>query len=255
MILNLNADLGESYGIYTIGNDEHLLQVVNSANVACGFHGGDAQVMAKTLDLASRNGVSIGAHPGFPDLQGFGRRPMQLSAAEIRGILHYQIGALEGIGRGAGARVTHVKPHGALNNMACESQELATAIAGAVRDYNRELILLAPALSELAAAGERAGLPVALEVFADRLYGDNGHLLPRSHKGAVLHNPEDCAGHVLRMVEKGGIVSAGGKLLRTRFHSICVHGDNAEAVISARRVRQELEELGVRLLPLPEVPG
>lgn len=253
MRLNLNADLGESYGVYVMGNDQELLQLVNSANVACGLHGGDPLVMTTTLDLAIRAGVSIGAHPGFPDLHGFGRRPMQLTATEIRAILFYQIGALDAIARGFKARVTHVKPHGALNNMACESAELAAVIATAIQDYNRDLILLAPALSKLAAAGERTGLNVALELFADRRYSDSGHLLPRSVPGSVLHNPQECVDQVLMMVERQGIVSHSGKYLPTRFHSICVHGDNQEAVMSARLIGQALKDQGCVLQSLPQV--
>ena len=253
MRLNLNADLGESYGAFVMGNDHELLQLVNSANVACGLHGGDPHVMTTTLDLAIRAGVSIGVHPGFADLHGFGRRPMQLSATEIRAIMLYQIGALDAIARGFKTTVTHVKPHGALNNMACESAELAAVVASAIRDYNRELILLAPALSELAAAGERAGLTVALELFADRRYSDSGHLLPRSVPGSVLHDPQDCVDQVLAMVEQQGIVCHSGKCLPTCFHSICVHGDNQDAVATARLIRQALTDRGCTLLPLPQL--
>jgi len=255
MRLNLNADLGESYGAYVMGNDHELLQVVNSANVACGLHGGDPHVMTTTVDLAIRAGVSIGAHPGFADLHGFGRRPMNLSATEIRAILLYQIGALDAIARGFIATATHVKPHGALNNMACESAELAAVIVTAIRDYNPDLILLAPALSELAIAGEKAGLNVAFELFADRRYSDSGHLLPRSVPGSVLHTPQECVDQVQMMVERQGIVSHTGKYLPTRFHSICVHGDNPEAVATAKMIRQALTDRGCTLQPLPQVLG
>ena len=253
MKINLNADLGESFGAYRMGNDSLLLDVVKSANVACGFHAGDPGVMTQTMELAIPKGVSIGAHPAFPDLQGFGRRAMQLPPKDLRAALLYQIGALDGIAHAMGARVTHVKPHGALNNMACEDEELAGVVAAAIREYNRDLILLAPALSELAGAGEKAGLPVALEVFSDRTYTDSGHLAPRSHPQAVLHDSEECVVHVQRMVECGGIVSLGGKILPTPFHSVCVHGDNQDAAATAQRVKQGLEEVGCTIVTLPEV--
>jgi UPF0271 protein len=252
MKINLNADLGESFGAYSLGHDQELLRIVSSANVACGFHAGDPQVMAQTVELARAAGASLGAHPSFPDLQGFGRREMQIAQRELEAMIFYQIGALDGIARSRGSRVTHVKPHGALNNMACASAALAQVVAGAVRAYDPELILLAPALSELARAGERAGLPVALEIFADRAYTDSGELVPRSQPGAVLHDPADAVAHVTRMLERGGIVSINGKLLAAQFHSICVHGDNLQAVQAAGQIRSALEEMGHRLVPLPE---
>jgi UPF0271 protein len=251
MYLNLNADLGESFGAYRIGNDSLLLKVVASANIACGFHGGDPLVMAQTVAMARQEGVSIGAHPGFPDLQGFGRRVMHLTPAEIRAAVLYQLGALAGIAAGAGTKVSHVKPHGALNNMACEDAVLAKTIAEAVREYDRDMILLAPALSALATAGAAAGLPVALEVFSDRTYTEAGTLAPRSLPGAVLHDSDSCVAHVRRMVEEGGIVSMSGRRLPTAFHSVCVHGDNLHAAETAGRVRQALEELGCTVAPLP----
>jgi 5-oxoprolinase (ATP-hydrolysing) subunit A len=253
MRINLNADLGESFGAYRIGHDALLLQVVTSANLACGFHGGDPLVMTQTVELARGAGVSIGAHPGFPDLQGFGRRVMHLSPPELRGILLYQIGALDGIARATGSRVTHVKPHGALNNLACEQAELANILAQAVKDYGRDLILLAPARSRLAEAGERLGLPVALEVFSDRAYTDAGQLLPRSHPQALLPDSGACVAQVLRMLEAQAIVSIHGRRLPTPFQSICVHGDHAQAAETAGQIRQALEARGCRLVALPEL--
>jgi 5-oxoprolinase (ATP-hydrolysing) subunit A len=244
--INLNADLGESFGAYRMGDDAALLAIVGTANVACGFHGGDPLVMAQTVRLAREAGVGIGAHPSFPDLQGFGRRPMQMGADELKAVVIYQIGALMGMARSQGLRVGHVKPHGAMNNMACTDAAMAATIASAVREVDPGLILLAPALSLLARAGREAGLRVADEVFADRAYSDDGSLLPRSRPGAVLHGSEDCLAHVLRMLERGGIVTASGQLLPTRFHSICVHGDNAHAVATAAAVRAGLVAAGHR---------
>jgi 5-oxoprolinase (ATP-hydrolysing) subunit A len=253
MDINLNADLGESFGAYRMGDDPALLAIVGSANVACGFHGGDPLVMADTVRLARAAGVSIGAHPSFPDLQGFGRRVMRLSANELASVVIYQVGALMGMAQSQGVRVTHVKPHGAMNNMACEDASMAATIAGAIKAIDPELILLAPALSQLALAGRAAGLRVADEVFADRAYTDNGTLVPRNQPGAVLETSEDCLAHVLRMLERGGIVAVSGKLLPTPFHSICVHGDNAHAVATAAAIRAGLIAAGHRLHSLPEL--
>ena len=252
MDINLNADLGESFGAWRMGDDRALLAIVGSAHVACGFHAGDPLVMTETVRLAREAGVSLGAHPAFPDLQGFGRREMRLSPRELAAVLTYQVGALIGIAQSQGQRVSHVKPHGAMNNMACENAAMAATIAAAVKAIDPQLILLAPALSELATAGRAAGLRVADEVFADRAYTDEGNLLPRSMPGAVLHDSADCLAHVQRMLERGGIVALSGKLLPCRFHSICVHGDSAHAVATAAAVRNGLLAAGHRLKPLPE---
>ncbi len=253
MLINLNADLGESFGAYRMGDDAALLAIVGSANVACGFHGGDPVVMARTLRLAREAGVSIGAHPSFPDLQGFGRRVMHLGAEELEAIVIYQVGALMGMARSQGVSVSHVKPHGAMSNIACEDAVSAATIARAVRAVDPGLILLAPALSQLAQAGRAAGLRVADEVFADRAYTEEGNLMPRSQPGAVLATSQECLTHVLRMLDRGGIVSASGRLLPTSFHSVCVHGDNAHAVATATAVRDGLLAAGHRLCSLPEL--
>jgi 5-oxoprolinase (ATP-hydrolysing) subunit A len=253
MRINLNADLGESFGAWRMGDDPALLRIVGSANVACGFHGGDPLVMAQTVALAGQAGVSIGAHPSFPDLQGFGRRVMRLSADELAAVVTYQVGALMGMAQSQGQRVTHVKPHGAMSNLSCEDAAMATTIARAVKAVDPTLILLAPALSELAIAGREQGLRVADEVFADRAYTDDGDLVPRSQPGAVLHSSAECLAHVLRMLDAGGIVCASGKVLPTPFHSICVHGDNAHAVATATAVRSGLLAAGHQLCTLPEL--
>ena len=248
--INLNADLGESFGAWRMGNDAALLQVIGSANIACGFHAGDPVVMRETVRLALANGVSLGAHPAFPDLQGFGRRAMQLSAKELEATILYQVGALQAMAAAEGGRVTHVKPHGALNNIACADAEVAATVARAVRALDRELILLAPALSALEHAGEAAGLRVGREVFADRSYQADGQLTPRSQPGAVLHDAQACVQHVLRMLDAHGIVTADGQRLPTPIHSICVHGDGPDAVASAQQIRLALEAAGYRLQPL-----
>ncbi len=249
--INLNADLGESFGDTVIGDDAALMEIVDSANVACGFHGGDPQVMLATVDLCRAHEVSLGAHPSFPDREGFGRRRMQLTAAELEAVLLYQLAALAGVARTRGGTMTHVKPHGALNNMAAEDAELAALVARAVRDFDRELILLAPALSELVRAGEQAGLRVAQEIFADRAYTEAGTLVPRSHPEAMIHGPDAARDHVLRMLEEGALCALGGKRLPCVIHSVCVHGDAPSAVATAREVRRGIASAGFALKPLP----
>ena len=253
MKININADMGESWGAFVMGDDPALLQVVASANIACGLHGGDPKVIADTIRLAKAKGVSIGAHPGYADLQGFGRRAMTLSDTEIGALILYQLGAVAGMARALGWPMTHVKPHGALNNQACADPHLAGMIASAIRAFDPGLILLAPVLSELAAAGAAAGLPVALEIFADRTYESDGQLTPRSVAGSVLHGVDEARDHVLRMVDAGGIVTRTGQVLATPFHSICVHGDGPTAVATARAVRTALQTAGHDILPLPQV--
>ena len=253
MQLNLNADLGESFGAWPMGDDANLLPLVDSANVACGFHAGDPLVMSQTLSLAKEHDVSVGAHPGFPDLQGFGRRQMHLSAAETQAMVMYQLAALQGMANANGHQMTHIKPHGALNNMACEDRNLADCIVGSVKQFNSSLIFLAPVLSELEAAADAAGLPVAREIFADRAYTDSGTLVSRREPGAVLCNADQCIEHIRRMIDAQGIVSISGKILKTDFHSICVHGDNAHAVDTARRIRKSVLADGHQLCALPEL--
>ena len=251
--INLNADLGESFGAWRMGDDAALLGVIHSANIACGFHAGDPSVMRKTVRLAITNGVSLGAHPAFPDLQGFGRRVMQLSAQELEDNILYQVGALQAMAAAEGGRVSHVKPHGALSNMSSADPVLAATVARAVKALDPSLILLAPALSALEAAGTAAGLRVAREVFADRTYQADGQLTPRASPGSVLHAAADCVAHVQRMLTAGGIVTADGQCLPSPIHSICVHGDGPDAVQTARAVRAALEAAGHRLVSLPDL--
>lgn len=253
MLINLNADLGESFGNWSIGDDQNLLQLVDSANVACGFHAGDPLVMTQTIENAETCRVSIGAHPGFPDLQGFGRRPMQMSSSEVRALILYQLAALAGVSACYNWTMTHVKPHGALNNMACEDAVLAQTITQAVHDFDQNLIFLAPVMSELAIAASRTGLTVALEVFADRAYTERGTLVARNQTGAVLSSADECIQHVRTMISEGGVVAINKRVLKTEFHSICVHGDNAHAVETAGKIRKALQSDGHELLPLPEL--
>jgi UPF0271 protein len=249
--INLNADLGESFGAWSMGRDGEMLQLVDSANIACGFHAGDPTVMRQTVATARRQGVSIGAHPSFPDLQGFGRRRIDMAPAEVEAMVIYQIGALQGIAAAEQHRVTHVKPHGALNNLACENLDLARCIARAVRAAGPDLILLAPALSALVQAGREAALPVVEEIFADRQYTDEGNLVPRSHPQAMVHGADASVRHVMAMLDGAALVSIHGKRLPCAAGSICVHGDNAEAVATAQAVRAALQAAGYALVPLP----
>ena len=253
MLLNLNSDLGESFGAWEMAGDEPMLGIVNSANVACGYHAGDPLVMMRTLALAGKNGVSVGAHPGFPDLQGFGRRRMDIPAAELEAMLIYQIGALDACARAQGLRVTHVKPHGALSNIACADRKVADVVARAVHRLDPTLILLAPAASQMVLAGREQGLPVIEEIFADRTYLDDGNLVPRSQPGAMIHGAEASLAHVMRMVEEQALVSINGKRIPVEPQSICVHGDNAEAVATAQALREGLTRAGYRLATLPEL--
>jgi UPF0271 protein len=248
--INLNADLGESFGAWRMGDDEKLLCVVQSASLACGFHAGDPVTMRRSVRAALEEGVSIGAHPSYPDLQGFGRRSMRCSAEEVEALVLYQIGALDAFARAEGGRVSHVKPHGALSNDSCRDAALAETIAHAVKAYDPKLILLAPACSRLAEAGAAAGLRVAIEIFADRTYEDDGALTPRSEPGAVLYDAAACRAHVAAMLDAKGLVTRSGKILPTPIQSVCVHGDGSRAFETALTLREFLSEKFF-LAPLP----
>ncbi|MBI3443878.1 MAG: LamB/YcsF family protein [Magnetospirillum sp.] len=243
--INLNADLGEE-----CGDDAAMLDVVSAANIACGAHAGSPEVMAATVHAALTRGISIGAHPSYPDREGFGRRPMGLPAAEIERVTAEQIRLLTDIAAFEGGRIGHVKPHGALSNRAAIDGEAASAIVQAMLQVDSSLILLAPAGSVLVDVGRKAGLRVIEEVFADRAYDDDGNLVPRSRPGAMIHDPEEAARHVLRMAADGVIRTISGRLIPCRAQSICVHGDDAGAVSLARRVRVALEQARIAIIPL-----
>ncbi len=245
--IDLNADLGEGYGPWRMGDDDAMLGIVTSANVACGFHAGDPDIMARTFALAREKGVAVGAHVAFPDLAGFGRRPLPMTGAEIERAVAYQIGAAMGIAALASCRVAYVKAHGALANIAERNVEVADALARAMRAVDPSLVLLAIALSEQVRAGERAGLVVAHEIFADRAYLDDGRLQPRCEPGAVLTDADAALARVRLMLAEGALVTISGKRLPTRIDSICVHGDTAHAVSMARRLRAGLEVEGYAL--------
>lgn len=247
--VDLNSDLGEGFGTYRCGDDEAMLSIVTSANVACGLHAGDPEIMARTFAIARERGVAVGAHPGFPDLWGFGRRRLPFSTGEIERLVAYQIGAAAALAAYAGHRITYVKTHGALGNIACEERDVADAVVRAVRAVDLGLALLAVALTELVAAGEAAGLDVYQEIYAYRGYTETGQLISRSLPGAMIDDAEQAAARVLEMVEAGAVITAGGKRLPTPIRSICVHGDSVHAVATARHLRQRLEHAGVTLKP------
>lgn len=245
--VDLNADLGEGFGQWRMGDDDAMLDIVTSANVACGFHAGDPDIMAKTFARAKEKGVAIGAHVAFPDLAGFGRRALSMTPIEIERTVAYQLGAAQALAAFAGHRISHVKAHGALANIAERDADVAGAIARAIRAIDPSLTFLAIALSEQTRAGERAGLEVAHEIFADRAYMDDGRLQPRSEAGAVIEDIELAAARMRDMLAKGGLRTISGSLLPTRIDSICVHGDGPLAVEMARRLRAALTDEGWRL--------
>ncbi|MEH6948023.1 5-oxoprolinase subunit PxpA [Bacillus sp. JJ634] len=239
--VDLNCDLGESFGAYQIGNDEAILDYVTSVNVACGFHAGDPTVMRKTVQLALEKQVKIGAHPGLQDLIGFGRRNMNISPQEAYDIVVYQIGALNGFLQSEGGRMQHVKPHGALYNMAARNKDLSRAIAEAVYKVNPELVLFGLSGSELVRAGQAIGLQTASEVFADRTYQQDGSLTSRNEKNALIENDDDAVAQVIRMVKEGKVLSQQGTDVTLKADTICIHGDGAHALSFAQHVKKSLE--------------
>jgi len=248
--IDLNCDMGESFGAWTMGQDAQVMPWITSANIACGFHAGDFSTMQRTVALAVQHGVAIGAHVSLPDLQGFGRREMRVSADEAHALTLYQIGALQAFARAAGARVAHVKPHGALYNMAARDAALATAIARAVRACDAALMLVGLAASELTRAGEAAGLRVAHEAFADRRYEADGSLTPRREPDAVIHDIDATVAQAVQIVTMGKVDTRAAQPLVLRADTLCVHGDRPDAARFAQRLRAALEGVGVRVVRL-----
>jgi len=247
--IDLNADVGESFGVYRYGDDEGVVPCVSSVNIACGFHAGDPAVMRSTVQLARLYGVAVGAHPGFQDLPGFGRREMHLGAAELETLVAYQIGALAAIAAAEGTRLSHVKPHGALYNMAARDAAMADAIARAVRGVDASLVLFGLSGSQLIAAGERAGLRVASEVFADRGYRADGSLAPRGTPGAVVTDAAEVARRAVEMAARHAVTALDGASVSVRADTICVHGDTPGAAAIARAVRAALRSAGIDVTP------
>jgi UPF0271 protein len=243
--VDLNCDLGESFGAYKMGADEDILRFVTSVNIACGFHAGDPGVMCKTVKLALDNQVAIGAHPGLPDLVGFGRRNMTISPQEAYDMVVYQIGALQGFVTAAGGKMQHVKPHGALYNMAAMGSELSEAIAEAVYRVNPQLILFGLSGSELLRAGEKIGLQTAHEVFADRSYQQDGLLTSRNQPDALITDDQQAVSQVVRMIKEGKVLSQQGTDIQITAHTVCIHGDGAQALLFARHIRETLASSGI----------
>ncbi|MED1782293.1 LamB/YcsF family protein [Brevibacillus fortis] len=245
--VDLNCDMGESFGAYRIGNDQAILRYVSSVNVACGFHAGDPGTMRKTVKMALEAGVAIGAHPGFADLVGFGRRNIEISPEDAYDLVVYQIGALQAFVRAEGGILHHVKPHGALYNMAATRPALAEAIAMAIYKVNRELVLYGLAGSELTRAGEKIGLATAHEVFADRTYQQDGTLTPRSQPDAIITDQQQSLQQVIRMVREGLVLTQQGVDIPIQADSICIHGDGAHALEFAQSIRTALLEAGITI--------
>lgn len=248
--VDLNSDLGESFGNYTIGMDEEILKYVSSANVACGWHAGDPMVMEETVALAKKYGVAVGAHPGFPDLMGFGRRNMAVTPAEAKAYIKYQVGALYAFTSSQGVKIQHVKPHGALYNMAAVDEELAVAICEAVYEVDKDIILMGLANSKMIDAAVKVGLKAASEVFADRAYNDDGTLVSRKLEGAVIKDKELAIKRVVRMVKEGKVESINGNHIEIKADSICVHGDNPKALEFVKNIRETLISEGVEIANL-----
>ncbi|WP_145050162.1 LamB/YcsF family protein [Paenibacillus xylanexedens] len=245
--VDMNCDLGESYGIYQMESDEGILPLITSANIACGFHAGDPGTMRRTVELAMEHHVAIGAHPGLPDLQGFGRRRMEITPREAYDMVVYQMGALDAFVRAQGGKMHHVKPHGALYNMAAVDASLAEAIAEAIYQVQPELYLYGLAGSAMIDAADRMGLRSVSEVFADRTYGADGMLTPRSQVGALIQHTEQSLAQVLRMVKEGLVDTTVGTSVPIKAETICIHGDGAHALTFARQIRAMLESEGVTL--------
>ena len=251
MRIDLNADMGEGFGVYPLGRDAELLAFVTSANVACGFHAGDPAVMDRTVALAVAARVAVGAHPGFPDLRGFGRRRVDADPADVERDVLYQVGALQAFARAHGTRVVHVKPHGALYNQAAEEEEIARAVARGVARSGRDLLLVGLATTEvMRRTAEAEGLRFAAEAFADRRYEGDGTLQSRRVPGSVITDPAAAADQAVRIARDGVVVAVDGTEVRLRADTLCLHGDNPEAVANARTVRQALERAGVEVRAL-----
>lgn len=245
--IDLNCDLGESFGAYSIGNDEQVLPFISSANIACGFHAGDPHVMNQTVQLAKKYGVAIGAHPGFQDLVGFGRRAMAVSASDVYDLVLYQIGALSGYCQTHGVKLSHIKPHGALYNMAAVDTSLAEAIAKAIHAFDPTLALYGLAGSKLIEAGEKYGLTTVSEVFADRTYQSDGTLTPRTQPNSLIHESNDAIKQVLQMVKGQTAQTITGDIIPIKAESICVHGDNSHALQFVQELRNALASEGITI--------
>ena len=249
-MVDLNCDMGESFGNYKIGQDEEVIKYITSANIACGFHAGDPKVMRYTVKLAKENNVAIGAHPGFPDLQGFGRRKMDISPEEIKNLITYQIGALQAIAKAEGMSLQHVKPHGALYNTIANDKKLGQAVVEAILKINKDLILIGLAKSEIIDIALKSGLKVAREAFADREYNLDGTLVKRSISGAVISDPDLIAERVIKMIDQQKIETIDGEIIDLQIDTICLHGDNINELNVIKAIRKRLTEEKIKIAPL-----
>jgi len=247
MQIDLNCDMGEGFGVYSIGSDEQVMPFITSANIACGFHASDPETIWKTIKMAKANGVSVGAHPSYPDLVGFGRRPMEVSAEDVMADVIYQIGALSAFCKREGIKLQHVKPHGALYNEAAVNSAIAVAIAEAIKSVDEDLYMICLSNSEMVTAARTTGIKYVEEVFADRAYTREGKLVPRTQAGAVIHDPAVAAERVLNMVRTRSVVAIDGTTVPINAQTICVHGDTAEAFEMIRIIKTRLEQENVQL--------
>ena len=248
--IDMNCDLAESYGAYRIGMDEEILPYITSANLACGFHASDPVVMSKSVEACKRNSVAVGAHPGFPDLQGFGRRNMIIPPKEVKAMVMYQIGALDAFCRANGITMQHVKPHGALYNMAGKDYELARAVCEAIADVNPRLILMAQAGSQMQKAAEEMHLKMAREIFADRAYEEDGSLVARNKPGAMITDENEAIERVITMVRQGKVAAITGKEIPIQADSVCVHGDGEKALLFVKKLREAFLTEGIQVRSL-----
>jgi len=250
MEININCDLGEKSKFHSIENDPELLNIVNSANVACGYHAGDEATMEMVIKISKENGVSIGAHPSFKDPENFGRKRINLNSSEIKKLIIEQYEILQGIAQKNNDNVTHIKPHGALNNMACEDLELAATLANAINEINKDIIYLVPTGSKMEAAAKKLNMKIACEIFADRNYEDDGNLISRSRSNAIITDPEIARKHVIEMIKSQSLNCLSGKKIPCTIDSICIHGDNKSSLNIARIIKKNLHDDGLNLLPL-----
>ena len=251
--IDLNSDVGESFGVYRLGRDEDLIPFISSANIACGFHGGDPSVMRQTVSIAKRHGVAVGAHPGFPDLMGFGRRNMDISLEEIRDYVVYQIGALQAFAAMTGLKLQHVKAHGALYNMGVHHTDIYETITKAIARIDKELILVVmsgPGRAEFEGIGKRYGIRIAFESFADRGYNPDGTLVSRKEPGAVLGDPQVVSDRIVKMVKEGKVVATDGSEIELKADTVCLHGDNPAALTLVKTIRASCAVAGVEIAPL-----
>ena len=251
--VDLNSDLGESFGRYTLGMDDKIIPLITSANVACGYHASDPVVMEKTIAMAKEAGIRVGAHPGFPDLMGFGRRNMNVSPAEAKTYTLYQLGALDGFCRAAGVKLQHVKPHGAFYNMAAKDYKLSVAICEAIKNFDKDLIVLALSGGELAKAAKDMGLRTALEVFADRGYEEDGTLVDRRKEGAMITDEQEAIDRVIRMVKEKKVTAVTGRDISIQADSVCVHGDGVKALAFVEKIRAALQKEEIQICSLDEI--